>query len=859
MGMRVKGKKQKVGKAIRQEGFNTSDQPISNAIDSIDRKEDNSVEPEESDILYRLADKENKNKEENNNMGNKTTDENAGLEPMVNGSIETGNGSLETEENGSSVEADQNDSINSRENISIQMDGTTANQQTDNQSDNRPSENNSKKEKLVGGLQGTYNKITTLFHINSSADANKTIPDRSDIKRNIVLPLIYFTGVLLYLELVLHLIQYKSMDGKIIFPIVFTLPIGCLLTFLSGIFHKLVNKLLFWLFTGFICLIFSVQLIYFYVFKVYFSFQSMGMAGDAFSEFGSDIATAMKENILGLTLIFLPLAALAVLMKLFFDCKRRSIKEQGILLSGSVFLHIVTLLLLMIFGKGDYTPYDLYHNTRVQDLCGKQLGILTMTRLDITNLMDKESKLVLADTDIIDWEITETPTMVPTVIPEATAAPEPKEPDASPTPTPLPTPTPIDKSPNVMDIDFNALAEEEKDKTIKTLHQYFASVAPTNKNEYTGMFEGYNLILITAEGFSPYAIHPEKTPTLHKLVNEGFVFQNFYTALWQTSTSDGEYVPLTGLIPVGSRSMYHARNNLWPFSLAHQFNQLGLNSRAYHNHTYTYYQRDETHPNLGYDYKGVGNGLELPHNVWPNSDLEMIDATVDEYIGEEQFHVYYLTVSGHMNYTFVGNSMSYKNKEFVEDLPYSSDCQAYVACQVELDKALEQLINKLEEAGVADKTVIALSADHYPYGWEKEKLDEIAGHTVDPNFEVYRNHFILWNPAMEENIVVEEPCSSMDILPTLSNLFGLEYDSRLMMGRDIFSEANPLVILSNRSFITDKVMYNAETGDATLLTEEELPEDYISNLNKIIKNKFSVSQSIVKSDYYLYVFPDYEK
>jgi phosphoglycerol transferase MdoB-like AlkP superfamily enzyme len=302
--------------------------------------------------------------------------------------------------------------------------------------------------------------------------------------------------------------------------------------------------------------------------------------------------------------------------------------------------------------------------------------------------------------------------------------------------------------------------------------------------------------------------------------------------------------------------MYNGRNNLWPLTLGNQFDKLGVASKAYHDHTYTYYQRNETHPNLGYIFKAKGNGLLLEHpDTWPESDLEMINSTVDEYINEKPFHVYYLTVSGHMNYTFNGNMMSYKNKALVEDLPYSDDIKAYIACQIELDKALEQLIKKLEEAGVADHTVIALSADHYPYAWDKSIIDEAEGHTVEPNFELYRNNFILWCEGMKNKIVIDEPCSSLDILPTLSNLFGLEYDSRLLMGQDILSDAPPLVILSNRSFITDKAMYNSETGKVTKLTDEELPEDYISNINKIIKNKFKVSESIRKCDYYRSIFP----
>ena len=37
--------------------------------------------------------------------------------------------------------------------------------------------------------------------------------------------------------------------------------------------------------------------------------------------------------------------------------------------------------------------------------------------------------------------------------------------------------------------------------------------------------------------------------------------------------------------------------------------------------------------------------------LWPNSDLEMIDVTVDDYINNDKFLAYYMTVSGHLNYT----------------------------------------------------------------------------------------------------------------------------------------------------------------------------------------------------------------
>lgn len=666
-------------------------------------------------------------------------------------------------------------------------------------------------------------------------------------RNNLLIPLMFLTGTLVYLELISHLIIYNIIDIKIILSILFALPAGIFFSLLVGFFNPNVNKRLMLLLTGFICFYYGLQVTYYSLFKVYFSFQTLGMAGDAVSEFGSDVVDAIRDNISELILVAMPLLLLPVILKQGLELTKRKYKEQGVLVGAILLFHCIALLAILPFGKGDYSPYDIYHNTRVHELTGEQLGIATMTRFDLTRLISPREEMVLANAPSIDWkEPTAVPTAVPTAIPTHIPVKDPSK--------PTPTAVPINRSPNVMDIDFLSLAENENNDVIKTLHEYFAQAIPTNKNEYTGMFQGYNLIMITAEGYSPYAVHKELTPTLYKLNNEGFIFNNFYTALWQTSTSDGEYVAMTGLIPVGTRSMYRGRNNYFPFSLGHQFNRLGIDSKAYHNHTYTYYQRDETHSNLGYDFIAKGNGLELKSDVWPGSDVEMMEDTIHRFIEDEQFHVYYLTVSGHMNYTFVGNSMSFKNKELVKELPYSSEGKAYIACQIELDRALEYLIDRLDEAGVLDNTVIALSADHYPYGWEKDQLDELAGHDIEANFETYKNNFILWNSGMKEDIIIEKPCSSLDILPTLSNLFGLEYDSRLLMGKDILCDEPPLVILSDRSFITDKIMYNSGTGEIIKLTDEELPREYIKGINNIIKNKFTISDNILRKDYYSYVF-----
>jgi phosphoglycerol transferase MdoB-like AlkP superfamily enzyme len=451
-----------------------------------------------------------------------------------------------------------------------------------------------------------------------------------------------------------------------------------------------------------------------------------------------------------------------------------------------------------------------------------KLGLLTTTRLDLQRLVFGSPQ-----NDFVEEESIEV-VHVQSVIPEEVAPEE---------------------TFNTMNIDFDTLISNEKNEVKLDMHKYFAATKPTNQNEYTGVFKGDNLILITAEAFSPYAISPELTPTLYKMSTQGFVFKNFYNPIWGVSTSDGEYVACTGLIPkTGIWSFYRSGRNDMPFALGNQFKKLGYKAKAYHNHTYTYYKREISHPNMGYDFKAVGNGLEIS-KTWPESDLEMIEATAEEYIGQQPFHTYYMTVSGHMMYNFDGNYMAKKNKAFTEHLTYSDEAKAYIACNLELEFAMKALIDKLEAAGIADKTVIAISPDHYPYGLSRAAIDELAGHKLEGNFELYKSTFILWKKGMEP-IIVEEPCSSLDINPTISNLFGLAYDSRLMMGGDILSDKSPLVIFSNNSWITDVAKYNSLTNTAISIEGSSADVDYVNEMNKIVAKKVRYSAKILETDYY---------
>ena len=163
---------------------------------------------------------------------------------------------------------------------------------------------------------------------------------------------------------------------------------------------------------------------------------------------------------------------------------------------------------------------------------------------------------------------------------------------------------------------------------------------------------------------------------------------------------------------------------------------------------------------------------------------------------------------------------------------------------------MASLVRQLEEAGRLEDTVIVLSADHYPYGLTDEEYSELLGHPVDPVFELYENTLILWSADMTEPVHVDKYCSSLDVMPTLSNLFGLEYDSRLIMGEDILSDSDGLVIFSNYSFITAEGCYNSTTDEFTRWDGSAPELDTAAELIAEVQNRVAYSAAILDTDYY---------
>lgn len=633
--------------------------------------------------------------------------------------------------------------------------------------------------------------------------------------------ILWWSFLIIYLEIIYKFFIMKDLLTTNTFSVVlFSIPWIIIFTIITSIFNEKVNKILTIVFSFLIVLITLAQIVYYNFYNSMFSFLSLTTGTGQVMQFYVMIASVIARIWYIFAIILIPYILFLIFKNKLFDFKKNNLK---FLISYLLIFILSFLGIILVINKnneGFYSLKRLIFKTHAPMLTIDKTGLFTMEMIDIERYIFGFNEEIYSEQINVNNE-------------------EEKVPE-------------VKIEYNTTDIDFDKLINDETDDKIKSMHVYFKNTDPSNKNEYTGMFKDKNLIFITAEAFDTIAIDEKLTPTLYKIANNSFIFKNYYQPLYPVSTSDGEYMNLNSLIPKeGVWSFKQTSKISMPYGIGNMFNKEGYVSYGFHNHNYNYYDRQKSHKNIGLKYYGCGNGLEKKMNCkhWPNSDKEMIDATTSYYIDKDKFMTYYMTVSGHLNYNFSGNNMAYRNKNKVKNLKYSTAIKAYLATQIELDKSIEKLLQVLEEKGKLNDTLIVIAPDHYPYGLTTKQMNEIS--TIDRNdkFEKFHTTLIMYNPNIEKT-VVDKVISSLDILPTIYNLYGLTFDSRLLMGRDIFSNNEHIVILSDRSWITDKGKYNSVTKEFTSTTNEEIEEDYIDRINMIVNQRYGMSSLIIDNNYY---------
>lgn len=610
-----------------------------------------------------------------------------------------------------------------------------------------------------------------------------------------------------------------------LFLLIFLFPISGIIVFISHITKSSKkNKIIYFLILGLLTIWYAIALIFKKVFNTYFCLSLFGLSDQAIA-FSQTAIIEILKNIIPLLILFLPFI-LSFLYSKYFDFSKPSNKKSIINLL-TILLSIIVLNIITYQTKDkENSLYSKFHGLNNNALNVETIGVLPAFYLDFKDIVMNNHKDIEIEIPSIDEDNNQNEEERPN---EETY------------------------SYNILDIDFDNLVSNEKNKTILNMHKYLKSDKGTLKNEYTGLFKDKNLIVITAESLNTIGIRADVTPTLYKLATEGFNFTNFYTPI-NLSTIGGEFQNLTGLFAnLNDLNKYFRKGtNYFPFGLGTTFKNSGYDVKAYHANDAYFQDRNVYLKNMGFNYfKAKNTGLEklMDCNKWPQSDEEMLNVTIPEYLNSDKFLTYYVSVSSHMPYSKNGNAIVNKNWSLVKNLDYSEEAKGYLASVIELDKAVSSLIKSLEENNKLDDTVIAIIPDHYPYSLSLNAINELSDYKRDDTIEVNHNTLIIWN-TKTPGVTINKTASQLDFLPTIYNLFDVAYDSRLFMGKDILSSELGLVYFQNKSWVSDKGTYLASQDKFIPKEGVSVDDEYVDNINKTVANRMRLSKLIIENDYY---------
>ncbi len=427
------------------------------------------------------------------------------------------------------------------------------------------------------------------------------------------------------------------------------------------------------------------------------------------------------------------------------------------------------------------------------------------------------------------------------------------------------------------------------DNATKKFHDYFANRKEHTANEYTGIFEGKNVIAIHAESMQSFVMNlsfngQEVTPNLNKLAREGMFFNNFYSQVSVGTSSDTELTVNTSLMPTHNGTAFVSYSDRTYISMPLLLKEKGYYTFSMHANTADFWNRRVMHEKLGYERfyskkdfevtkdNTIGLGLSdksffsqaIPYlqeiknkgvpffgtfitltNHTPFSDVEKydpFDVDIKETITNEQGQVEEISYP-YMEGTKLGN--------YLKSIHYA-------------DAALGQFITDLRNNGLLDNTIIVLYGDHdarlpkndYVRLYNYDKLTDSVLDKDDPNYYDFDSYqyelnrkvpFIIWDPTGEHVTINSNVMGMYDVLPTLSNMLGV--NNPYQLGHDIFSiKDDNIVVFPNGNWVTNTVYYNSQKGEYLSLRDEAISEEDIQKCNEYSESLLDVSNDIIVYD-----------
>ncbi len=399
---------------------------------------------------------------------------------------------------------------------------------------------------------------------------------------------------------------------------------------------------------------------------------------------------------------------------------------------------------------------------------------------------------------------------------------------------------------------------KEDDDTYSSLNKYFMNREITEKNEYTGMFKDKNVIMIMMESVSE-AVFDEKYkdffPTLNYLHENGITAENNYSPKNNCATGESEMTSQISLYSIETTCTVNAyKNNVYNEALLNKFKNNGYYTSTYHDYNDHYYSRSIYEKNLGaekyYNIEDFDTEFEDIYSEWP-SDYEFMKNILPKFIKKDKFFSYIITVTAHTPYA-VSSEYGDKYMSLFDNLNITDPSKRYLSKVKEDDLMLEYLLKTLKKENKLDDTVIVLFGDHYPYALNSDEYQSLASYDIKHNQDTDKTPFIIYNSKTKKE-KISKYISPMDYTPTLLNMFDIEFDPRLYMGNDIFSDKEGIVLFPDNSWQNKYGFYNASLGTFIKTSDKKLSDEKIVEINKEVEEMRNMSNLAISSNYFDYL------
>ena len=423
------------------------------------------------------------------------------------------------------------------------------------------------------------------------------------------------------------------------------------------------------------------------------------------------------------------------------------------------------------------------------------------------------------------------------------------------------------------------------DNALKETRDYYKNKKNnTKKNDYTGIFEGKNVIAIHAESLQTFAMESSfngkpVTPNLRKIASEGLYFNNFYAQVGVGTSSDSEFTYATSLLPSNNGTVFVNYYNNKFITIQNLLKNKGYYVFSMHGNVGDFWNRESMHLNMGYDkfYSKSSFVIDEEYGLGLSDEsffrqavpmIKEIDKTTDT--------PYYGTLITLTNHTPWGDTDKYANYDTsmtttvngeTKTVPYLENVLMgkYIKSVNYMDKAIGEFIDAMDKEGLLENTVIVIYGDHdaklgkkqfdYLYNYNpatggiRDKNDPKYVEFNEYDYELSRKvPLIIWTKDMDNHKVVDTPMGMIDVMPTLGNM--LNISNRYALGQDVMSikKADGIVVFKDGSYVTDKVYYAAKNSEVYTLSNQVISDAYLQSKSKHADNLIEISNNIIVYD-----------